>query len=157
MWFSLSCKILPINLQELGMSAVIAVVGRQGVGKSRLVSCMVANGAQQEVFVDTDSSQAMKERLKQIISIGEQRDGVTVVEIPGYISIEVWYNLNWGAVVVVDCPDQVQQRYMHSNEVQNKHSREAYTQVATDVFLNTVDTSHINWVAKQLLRSYAIL
>ena len=74
------------------MSAVIAVAGRYGVGKSVLVNQMVENGARLASFLENDQGICHQNQLEKII-LREAGQGITVIEITSFLAIGTWAQL----------------------------------------------------------------
>jgi len=89
------------------------------------------------------------------------------VELPGFINIEClrYFMDHFSYIIAVDCPDKIRDRYMRSLPIDHNQlallkrsgcDRSHYVSIATDVFLNTVEESYIDWVAHKLLSSYQL-
>lgn len=128
------------------MGVVVAIVGRRLVGKSLLAH---------HILSQKENIQLIPLNTNQDYSLLFAQEGNYIVEIPSDVPIHFWDTMPWHAIIVVDCPDNYQRQYGKICN-HNLYSREMYMKVATDVFLNTVALDHVEWVAKQLVRSYFI-
>ena len=90
-----------------------------------------------------------------------------VVEVPSFIALDELLDVSaslFDYVVAVDCPVEIQLKYLMTqyrlSEPQAKglisvcKSRYYYMQYSTDIVLNTVEISQLEWVASKLLTAF---
>ena len=103
--------------------------------------------------------------IERCIRDAKASDSSYVVEIPSFVSVDLYADLAVDGAVFVDCTYEAQTQYLKAAGATDTaihylrthmQGREAYRSVATDIFHNSVSLSHIEWVAVKILQSYAL-
>lgn len=90
-----------------------------------------------------------------------------VIEIPSFVELEGIVEAEaFDFIVAVDCSIRMQKHYLEKKVLPEQSfwglldsslERTYYTGLATDIFLNSVTLSHLDWVSDQMLQAYRMV
>lgn len=109
---------------------------------------------------------AIESIINQVKEAGKE-PAEYVIEIPSFVEMSKILEAEvLDFIIAVDCSLRVQKYYLEKKVLADQaiwclydsgFERSYYTQVATDIFLNTVSLSHLDWVSDQMLKAYRMV
>lgn len=161
------------------MNYLLAIIGREGSGKSTLCQAFEKVGVRKIDFneliykindkeqFDQDTCLLVQPRVIDLVR-KELSHCRGIVEIPSTVNMQYLCKGEsiFRYIVSVDCPEWAQRVYLeklgHSTQrveqiINSGYDRRFYTSLASDVFLNTVSLEHVEWVAHKLYLSYQLI
>lgn len=131
--------------------------------------CAACLNAQYEAITDkvpTVSEPDILDLILHQVRMSRSEYAGSVMVLPSFLSLsDLMQEARFDYVVAVDCSRLVQRQYLEGKGLPQRavkalldsdYPREYYTKFATDIFLNSVSLNHMEWVARQMLKTFEL-